>query len=153
MHLAQINIACAKTTLDGPELAGFRAELDRINAVADACPGFVWRFQDETGHAMDVRAFDDPRVAINMSVWETPQALERFVWNTVHVRIYGRRDEWFEQMESHHMALWWVEEGHVPTPAEGVARLAHRDAHGETDHAFGWSHLKETTLWETRRCA
>lgn len=153
MHLAQVNIARAKTTLDGPELQGFRDQLDAINAVADRSPGFVWRFQDETGHAMDVRAFEDPRVAVNFSVWESAAALERFVWNTVHVRIYARKDEWFEAMESHHMAMWWVAPGHRPTIAEATERLAHRDAHGDTDHAFGWSHLAETTLWETRRCA
>ncbi len=34
------------------------------------------------------------------------------------------------------MALWWVPAGHVPTVAEGMARIAQIERHGPTETAF-----------------
>jgi hypothetical protein len=42
-QLAQVNIARARGPLDSAIMADFVGALDRINAVADAAPGFVWR--------------------------------------------------------------------------------------------------------------
>jgi len=41
-HLAQVNIADPRAPLDSPELAELVANLDPVNALADASPGFVW---------------------------------------------------------------------------------------------------------------
>ena len=41
-HLAQVNIARMRAPLDHPLMTDFVAQLDRINALADATPGFVW---------------------------------------------------------------------------------------------------------------
>ncbi|MBO6719501.1 MAG: DUF3291 domain-containing protein [Rhizobiaceae bacterium] len=153
MQLAEINIAKLKYPLDDPRVAGFVDNLDRVNAVADRMDGFVWRLQDESGDATAIRAFDDPMMIVNMSVWRDAESLERFVWNTVHKRIYEKRQEWFSLMESHHFAMWWVEEGHVPTLEEARERLDHLDRHGDTDFAFGWSHLPHIKLWQQARCA
>jgi hypothetical protein len=90
---------------------------------------------------------------VNLSVWETPEHLERFVWNTVHKRFYQRRAEWFSIMEKQHFVMWWVDEGHQPTVAEAGARLDHFDQHGDSDFAFGWSHLPHVKLWQQARCA
>lgn len=153
MHLAEINIARLKYPLEDPRVAEFVANLDRVNAVADRMDGFIWRLQDETGDATAIQAFDDPLTIINMSVWRDAESLERFVWNTIHKRIYAKRHEWFSLMQSHHFAMWWVEVGHVPTLEEARERLDHLDSHGDTDFAFGWSHLPHIKLWQQARCA
>jgi Domain of unknown function (DUF3291) len=44
-HLAQLNVATMKFPLQFRGLADFVANLDRINALAESCPGFVWRLQ------------------------------------------------------------------------------------------------------------
>ena len=44
-HLSQINIARMVAPLTDPIMADFVAGLAPINALADASPGFVWRFQ------------------------------------------------------------------------------------------------------------
>ncbi len=50
------------------------------------------------------RPFPDRRImAVNLSVWESVEALERFVWQTVHKRFYGRRAEWFEHFDGPHL--------------------------------------------------
>ena len=84
---------------------------------------------------------DDPTFLVNMSVWETPEQLEHFVWNTVHKRIYQKKGNWFEPMTTPHFVMWWIPAGHVPTPQEALARLDHLTKHGPSDHAFGWESL------------
>ncbi len=149
-HLAQFNIARIRYPLDDPRMAEFVANVARINALAEQIEGFVWRLQDDSGNAMGMRVYDDPRMLPNLTVWDGPQALERFVWRTVHSRFYGRREEWFEPLETP-LVMWWVAAGVFPTIADGVARLDHLKAHGPDDHAFGWEQLAEAALWKTQR--
>lgn len=154
MHLAQLNIARLKYDFEDPRVADFANNLDLVNGIAERSDGFVWRFVDDGGaNAIDARVFDDPAVIVNMSVWQTPEHFEHFVWNTVHKRFYQRRAVWFSIMEKQHFAMWWVEDGHEPTVAEAKARLDHLDRHGDSDFAFGWSHLPHVKLWQQARCA
>lgn len=153
MHLAELNIARLKYPLDDPRVAEFVDNLDRVNAVAERSEGFVWRLQDDSGDATDIRAFDDAMVIVNMSVWQAPEYLERFVWNTVHKQFYRKRAEWFALMEKQHFVMWWVDEGHRPALDEAKARLDDLDRHGDSDFAFGWSHLPHVKLWQQARCA
>ena len=154
MYLAQLNIARLKYDFEDPRVADFANNLDLVNGIAERSEGFVWRLQDEAaGNAIDMRAFDDPAVITNLSVWQTPEHLERFVWNTVHKRFYQRRAEWFSLMEKQHFVMWWVDEEHEPSLEEAKARLDHLDANGDSDFAFGWSHLPHVKLWQQARCA
>ena len=108
MHLAQLNVAKARHALDDPRMADFMDNLDRVNAIAERSPGFVWRLQDEGGNATGIGFGDDPDVIVNMSVWVDVQAFENFVWNTLHKQFYARRTEWFGAMVSNHLVMWWV---------------------------------------------
>ena len=93
-HVAQVNIALPREPLDSPALAEFVANLEPVNALADAAPGFVWRLADETGDATSIRAFDDERLIINMSVWASIEALWEFVYSGRHLEVMRRRREW-----------------------------------------------------------
>ena len=53
-HIAQINIAQAKDTMDSATMADFVARLDEINALAEGAPGFVWRLKTEDGNAISL---------------------------------------------------------------------------------------------------
>ncbi len=152
-HLAQLNVARALDEMDSPRLAGFMAGLDRVNAVAERSPGFVWRLKSDAGNATDIKVSDDARFIINMSVWESAEHLEQFVWNTVHARVYEKKAQWFEASATPHFVMWFVPEGHRPSPEEAMARLAHLIAHGPSDHAFGWESLANIKLWMSKRCA
>jgi len=153
LHLAELNIARLKYPFEDPRVAEFADNLERVNGVAERSDGFVWRLQDESGNAADIRAFDDPLVIVNMSVWQGPEYLERFVWNTVHKQFYRQRAEWFALMQKQHFVMWWVDEGHMPSLEEAKARLDHLDQSGDSDFAFGWSHLPHVKLWQQARCA
>jgi hypothetical protein len=54
VHRAQINIGRLRAPLDDPKMVGFVAQLDPINALADAAPGFVWRLQSASGNATEL---------------------------------------------------------------------------------------------------
>ena len=77
-------------------------------------------------------------MAVNMSVWESVESLEQYVWQTVHKRFYGRRHEWFEKMDERYFVMWWVPAGHRPTIDEAIERLEHLKANGASEYAFGW---------------
>lgn len=134
-HVAQVNIALAQAPLDSDLLADFVAQLDRINALADAAPGFVWRLQTEDGNSLAVRAFEDDRMIVNLSVWTSIHQLADFVYRSGHVGVMRRRREWFERIRAH-VALWWIPVGHVPTVTEAEQRLEHLREHGPTPYAF-----------------
>jgi hypothetical protein len=136
-HLAQVNIGRIKGPLEGPVMEGFMARLDEINALADASPGFVWRLQTSAGNATYFRPYDhDDRLLLNMSVWESVDALKSYVYRTAHAELLRQRQAWFEKLAGVYVALWWVPTGHVPSIDEAKKRLAHLDAHGPTQFAF-----------------
>jgi Domain of unknown function (DUF3291) len=135
-HVAQINVGLPLEPLDSARLADFVAALDPVNALADAAPGFVWRLQTEDGNATAIRVLDDDRLIVNMSVWESVEALGAFVYRSAHAGVMRRRREWFVPMRESVTALWWVPAGTVPTVAEAETRLRHLRAHGPTPHAF-----------------
>jgi len=151
-HLAQLNIGRIRYEVDVPRMAEFTGNLARVNGLAERAEGFVWRYIDESGNSTATRPYADPRIAINMSVWESIAALERFVYQTVHKRFYVRRAEWFEHFEDAYFVMWWVPIGHRPTVEEAVERLAHLRQHGPSAHAFDWASAS-AQLWKTARCA
>lgn len=151
-YLAQLNIGHVRYDLTDPRMADFVDNLALVNGIADRSEGFVWRLQDESGNATNFKAFDDPRMNLNMSVWESVEALERFVWQTVHKRFYGRRHEWFDKMDGY-FVMWWIAPDHRPTIAEALERLDHLKAHGPSDYAFSWDSIAAAKLWKKARCA
>jgi hypothetical protein len=147
--------------MDGPVMAGFAAALESINALADASPGFVWRLQTEDGDATAIRPYDDERVMVNMSLWDSIESLRQFVYRSGHTAVMRRRREWFEQMQLY-LALWWLPAGELPTVQDAKLRLAHLKLHGPTPYAFtfkasfpsGWAgpHHRELVIDDEIGC-
>src|SRR5688572_31930679 len=140
-HLAQVNIARALAPLDSPVMAGFVARIAEINTLAEGSPGYVWRFQDDTGNALYTRPYDDPNMLFNLSVWETPEHLKAYVYRSHHVELMRQRQQWFEHSDAAILALWWVPAGTLPTVDEAKARLEYLRQHGPSAHAFGFREI------------
>ncbi len=154
-HLAELNIGRLIAPTDDPRVAEFMAALDKVNGLGKRMPGFVWMMEGsgEPGRGnTDNHIGDDPQFVANLTVWQDVKSLENFVWNTVHRQFYDRRREWFQVLEAMHFVMWWVPKGHKPTLEEGLERLDRLKVEGDSDHAFGWAHLKEATLWRNRNC-
>ena len=138
-QLAQLNIARAIAPLDSEPLASFMAAIDGVNALADAAPGFVWRLEeddDEHPGATGIRAYEDPWLIVNLSVWESREALWDFAYGGGHLEVLRRRREWFSALGEAHLVLWWVPAGTIPSVENAVTRLDHLREHGSTPRAF-----------------
>jgi hypothetical protein len=151
-HLAQLNIGRIRYEIDDPRMADFTNNLALVNGIAERSAGFIWRYIDASGNATNTRPYAEGRIIVNFSVWESVEALERFVWQTIHKRFYGRRADWFEHFDGPSVVLWWVPAGHRPSVEEAVARIEHLKQHGPGNHAFDW-HTASAQLWKTARCA
>ncbi|MBT8141343.1 MAG: DUF3291 domain-containing protein [Gammaproteobacteria bacterium] len=138
-HLAQINIAHAKADMESSLMQGFVERLDEINALADQSPGFVWRLQDDEGNATSIQAFSDPKVIVNLSVWENIDALKTFVYQTAHLELLQNKQSWFDHAFEAHLALWWVPVGHIPDLTEGKNRLRLLQQLGPGSGAFSFA--------------
>jgi hypothetical protein len=156
VHLAQLNVGRLVAETGDPRVAEFMAALDMVNGLGRRMPGFVWIMEGSgapgTGNT-ETKIDGDPRFVANLTVWKDAESLETFVWKTVHRQFYARRAEWFEVLGRMHFVMWWVEPGHRPALEEGLARLAHLEANGDSDHAFGWAHLESARAWREARCA
>jgi hypothetical protein len=135
-QLAQINVARMVAPLDSPEMAEFVAQLAEINALAERSPGFIWRLQGDGGDSTAIRAFDDPMVLVNMSVWTSIDALRAYVYRSAHALVMRDRKKWFARHEGPYYAMWWVSEGHIPSVEEGKQRLELLAKDGPTVRAF-----------------
>jgi len=140
-HLAQINIGRILAPIDDSLMAEFVAQLAPINALADSTPGFVWRLQTESRDATSIRIYEDQMIALNMSVWESVDALREFAYKSAHAGVMRERKRWFEKFDGPYMALWWVPAGHIPTTEEGKERLDHLREHGDSPYAFSFKNV------------
>ena len=140
-HLAQINIGRLVAPKGDPRVQPFFDALDRINALADQTPGFVWRLQDETGNAMDISYAPDPLLAVNMSVWENAEALFDFVYRSAHTPEMAKRRAYFERFDGVYQALWWIPAGSIPSVNDGLSRLWLLERFGACPQAFTFKAL------------
>ena len=138
-HLAQLNLGLFRAPLDDRSMDEFRRALEPVNALADSTPGFVWRLTDDEGASSShvaVPGLDDPLWAPNLSVWESMEALQHFMYRSGHAAYLRRRREWFQRPDGLINVLWWLPAGEVPDLADAVRRLRHLEAHGSSQ--TGW---------------
>lgn len=140
-HHAQINIARMLAPIGDPIMADFVARLAPVNALADQSPGFVWRLQSESGDATSIQVYDDELIIVNLTVWESVEALREFVFKNAHHQVLRERKRWFEKFDGPYTALWWIPAGYIPSTDEGRARLDHLWEHGATEYAFSFQQL------------
>ncbi len=135
-QLAEINIARMLAPLTDPVMADFANNLDQINQLAEQSPGFIWRLKgDGSNNATDIRPFDE-MVIVNVSVWESIDALHRYTYSSQHTDFFRRRTEWFNKLGAVSVAMWWVPAGHQPDIWEAKAKIEYLWAHGPTPLAF-----------------
>lgn len=124
-----------KEPLESPLMRDFVDNLDRINALAEQAPGYVWRLQTDEGDATALRPFGE-NYLVNLSVWKDVAALREYVYKSDHASIMRRRGEWFDHMAEAFSVLWWIPENRFPGLEEARERLEHLRQHGPTPEAF-----------------
>lgn len=135
-QIAQLNVGRAVAPLDDARMADFMARLDEINGLAERSKGFVWRLQTESGNATDLKVADDPLFIINLTLWDSPDALFDFTYRSDHKAIFARRFDWFERSAGPNVVLWWQPAGAIPTIDDALRRLRLLADKGPTPEAF-----------------
>ena len=138
-HLAQANVAYALADAADPLLADCIARLDEMNHLAEASPGFIWRYLTDSRDPHQ-REFADPRVLFNLSVWDSIDSLHAYTYRTAHAEVYAARKRWFADIRAviggHALAMWWIPAGTHPTAADAKQRLDLITTAGPSDRAF-----------------
>ncbi|MDQ7050802.1 MAG: DUF3291 domain-containing protein [Enterobacterales bacterium] len=135
-HLAQINIAQAKDSMQSPVMDGFVKRLDEINQLAEQSEGFIWRLKTEQGDATGINAFEDDRLIINLSLWNNLDSLKHYVYQSVHIDLIQDKKHWFNKIKPAHLALWWIPEGCIPSIEQGKQKLQYLQNHGASASVF-----------------
>ena len=135
-HLAQLNIAQMRASLDGPVMAGFVAQIDEMNAAAEASTGFVWRLVTDDNEAGSLSVFGRQHLLLNLSVWRSIDALRDYAYRGAHAGPLRDRQRWFLPMEPPTSVLWWVPKDHRPDGEEGKNRLERLARNGPAVEAF-----------------
>jgi hypothetical protein len=119
-------------------MADFTNNLARVNKLGTEAPGFVWLLTggDEGYGATDVAWPGDPDVLVNMSVWESIEALRDYVFGGEHVPILRRRREFFKTQTEATAVLWWIPAGTTPSVHDAKERLEYLNEHGPSAFAF-----------------
>lgn len=136
-QLAEVNIAKRLAPMDDPIMQDFINNVDKMNAIADASEGFIWRLKDEDKD-LGAEIFESHELLINMSVWKSLDDLFNYTYNSGHIEVYKRKKEWFSKMKMMHMAFWYVPEGYEPTFQDAKDRLDYLNTHGDTPYAFSF---------------
>jgi hypothetical protein len=135
-HLAQANVARQRAPLSSPEMGEFVVALDPVNRIAERAQGFVWRLRSAESHGATTLWEGSSPILVNLSVWESYEALHAFIYRSPHGAYLRRRARWFTPMQSPTTVLWWVEAGERPGVEEALRRLRHLRAHGPSPQAF-----------------
>ncbi len=137
-HLAQLNVALAKGDSESEMMRGFYDNVERVNTLAEASKGFVWRYRDEPGDDPGLHVFDTPQLLVNLSVWESLESLKHFMFQTMHLQFMKQKKEWFQPLDKPNYVLWYIAQGHIPDLFEAKERLIHLQRHAETPFAFSF---------------
>lgn len=144
--IAAYNLADLRYPRGDVRVQEFFDNVDRMNALAERAPGFVWRLVEERTEARRAAQVTGATLT-TLSVWETPEALGDYVFNTVHVQFYLRRKAWFTDPGRRHFVMFPVTAPDWPTEADAQARLHQYQTQGPSDDAFGWEDI-DTARWK-----
>lgn len=142
-HVAQMNVAKMRFAVDDPRMADFTAAIRGVNGLAEAAPGFVWRLPSYLDDEDAIRVSGADMLLVNMSIWANVESLKAFTYkNPGHYAVFRRRRQWFDRLDVPHLALWWLEEGQIPTIEEGERRLNILAERGPGPEAFTFTSVQ-----------
>jgi Domain of unknown function (DUF3291) len=141
-HIAQLNISrMIGVSINDDIMKDFVAQLDEINLLGEQSEGFVWRLKSDDGNATSYNPYNDDRIIVNFTIWETADHLKNFVYNTAHRLVMKDRKKWFENLGQPSYVLWHIPAGITPTLADAVERLAHLQTNGPSPYAFDFKNI------------
>ncbi|MGK7948568.1 MAG: DUF3291 domain-containing protein [Xenococcaceae cyanobacterium] len=120
----------------------FRAKAIHYNYARHSHPGYsIGIIESGVGGnyyqgTTDIRAYPNPKMLVNVSVWQSIEQLKVYVYKSLHGDFFVRRRQWFEKYRGEHFAMWWIRSGYLPTVEEGKAKLEYLELHGDSPQSF-----------------
>ena len=142
--LFQLNLAKMRASFDDPLFDDFRGQLAELHATAEACPGFVWRYQGEKDECGFIKPYPNaPLIMGNMTAWRDYQSLYSYTFSKGHLQILKEKRKWFEQLPTPYTVLYYGDESDLlrldlELLEEAKGKLGLYNIHGETPAAFGF---------------
>jgi hypothetical protein len=141
-YIAQLNISkMIGVNIEDPVMKDFVAQLDEINLLGEQSKGFVLRLKTDDGNATSYNPYNDDRIIVNFTVWQTAEDLKDFVYNSAHRLVMKDRKKWFENVGQPSYVLWYVDEDKMPTIGEAVERLSYLQKNGASFYAFDFKNI------------
>ena len=138
-QIAQFNVGrMLGDNIEAPIMKEFVDNIAMVNALAEKSNGFIWRMKDDNNNATSFNPFNDQQIIINLSVWESVEALEAFTYKSLHTNFLKRRKEWFSNFGKPHFVLWWIEKGKYPSLEVAKNKLEFLQENGPTEIAFNF---------------
>ncbi|TRX34043.1 DUF3291 domain-containing protein [Flavobacterium sp. ZT3R18] len=138
-QLAEINIARMKgVAINDPIMKEFVDNLDKVNEIAEQSEGFVWRLKDEDNNATNLNPYNDEQIIVNISVWDSIESLEHYMYKTFHSEFLKRRKEWFQSFGQVSTAMWWVKKGEIPDINQAMEKLDYLQKNGVSEIVFNF---------------
>lgn len=138
MPIAQMNWGRMKHAPDDTRMTEFMDALDRVYALAENHPGFIWRIPDDDAAQGLAALGHDEKVSATVSIWQSVDDLRDYTFNSEHGAFLKRTSEWFETVEGPQLVIWKVDALTRPGFTEAFQRLDHLREHGASELAFGW---------------
>ena len=133
-----------RTPFNDPLFDDFREQLETLHALAEANPGFLWRYQGEKDKGGFIKPYANaPLVMGNMSAWKDYRSLYDYTFSKDHLGILKDKRKWFENTPTPYTVLYYGIEDDLLKPdiellEEAKRRLHHLNIYGETPIAFGF---------------
>lgn len=144
--LFQFNLAKMKAPFSDPIFDDFKSELDALHALAEADPGFVWRYQGEKDDDGYIKPYPcAPLIMGNMSAWTDYDSLFRYTFSGEHLALMKMKRKWFEKLPPHYNVLYYgtredLNRSNAELLEDAKRHLAYLRVYGETPVAFGFGH-------------
>ncbi len=129
-----------------PRVAEFVDNSERINAVAERSKGYVWHLTGDEASVTNPNfqgVGGDPCLAFSLSVWETFQDFEFFVYKTSHNSFFKRRVSWFAPWQGPNYVMWDFAGVTPITSATGWEKLQRLAAQGSSPAAYDLAYARE----------
>lgn len=125
---------------------GFHALNDAVLREIENSPGFVARsgYESDPGpeswgpetYPRFYKNNGDGWAPATLSLWRDLHSPLSATYSGLHNRAFKRGHKWFQRGNWPPLVLWWVEDTHKPTWAEGASRLEYLHDNGPTCEAF-----------------
>ncbi len=142
--LCQFNIMIMAHPKDSPQMASYFAAAPEVYAMADTMPGLIWRQTDETDPVIHERL--GPNSLVNMTGWESIDALYAFVFHPTHRAIMMARDHWFAHTGRATSVMWHQDTAEKPSFSQAIDRLESLWREGPHAEAFDFSWAQQHGL-------